>query len=138
LSARLSWRRAGGEDRSLALVLTLGAASAAALAPWMPLLARLAPACVFHALTGVPCPACGTTRAVLALAQLDPRAAIEFNPLVTVGLVVGFVLAAAALPWVMARGPVPVLSGGGLSARARGLAAGVLVAQWAWLVARGV
>ena len=134
----LSWRRAERADRSLALVLLAGAAGAAALLPWVPLLARLSPPCPFHAWTGLPCPGCGATRAVMALAGGDPVAALAWNPLATLGLIGGFVIAAAALPWVEARGPVPVLREGGLPVWARALAAAALAAQWAWLVAAGV
>ena len=134
----LSWRRARRRDQPLALGLTLGAVAAAMLAPWTPVLARLAPACVLHTLTGLPCPACGATRAVLALARLDPVAAFAFNPLMALGLGGGFIVAAVALPWVAARGPVPIVLGGGLSPRGRALAGCVLAVHWAWLVARGV
>lgn len=39
------------------------------------------PFCPLRTLTGVPCPLCGSTRALLALAQLDFAAAFRFNPL---------------------------------------------------------
>ena len=35
--------------------------------------------CVFHALTGLYCPGCGTTRMVLSLAKLDFRGAVRYN-----------------------------------------------------------
>ncbi len=132
-----AWRRATAADRPLAIVLAGGALAARALAPWAPLLSRLVPACAFHALTGLPCPGCGTTRAVLALARLDVAAAFAFNPLAALGLAGGFLVAAAALPWVALGGPLPLVRGGGLPPRLRVLAGIVLAAQWAWLVARG-
>jgi hypothetical protein len=134
----LAWRRAAPADRPLALVLLLGAAGAAALLPWVPLFARFAPACPFHAWTGLPCPGCGTTRAVTALAGGDLAGAFAWNPLATLGLAAGFLVAALALPWVEARAPVPVLRPGGLPAWSRALAAAALAAQWAWLVAARV
>lgn len=36
--------------------------------------------CLFRAATGVPCPGCGTTRALLRLGQLRLRDAVELNP----------------------------------------------------------
>ena len=37
-------------------------------------------ACLWRALLGVPCPGCGMTHALLALARCDWRAAWQFNP----------------------------------------------------------
>ncbi|MCX6227509.1 MAG: DUF2752 domain-containing protein [Bacteroidia bacterium] len=37
--------------------------------------------CLFKSLTGLPCPACGTTRAVTALVKLKPVESIAINPL---------------------------------------------------------
>ncbi len=37
--------------------------------------------CLFHRLTGLPCPGCGMTRGVLALLGGDVRAALAFHPL---------------------------------------------------------
>ena len=39
------------------------------------------PLCAFHALTGLPCPTCGITRAFSFLLHGDPRSAFLFNPL---------------------------------------------------------
>jgi hypothetical protein len=44
------------------------------------------PQCYFHALFGIPCLTCGSTRAMLALAHGSFRAAWEFNPLATLTL----------------------------------------------------
>ena len=40
------------------------------------------PICQFRNLTGVPCPLCGGTRAMRSIAELDPLAAVQLNPLV--------------------------------------------------------
>lgn len=37
--------------------------------------------CPIRFLTGVPCPTCGTTRALLSLARLDLRGYVYYNPL---------------------------------------------------------
>lgn len=37
--------------------------------------------CPFRALTGLPCPGCGMTRAMLSLGQIKPAGAAAFNPL---------------------------------------------------------
>ena len=35
--------------------------------------------CPFHAITGLPCPGCGMTRAMISLGQLKLEAAMEYN-----------------------------------------------------------
>ena len=44
--------------------------------------------CVFKGLTGLPCPTCGSTRAVARLFDLDPAGALAMNPFTTVVAVV--------------------------------------------------
>jgi hypothetical protein len=133
----LAWRRARPEDAPLAWLCAIGVASGLALVPFAPLLARFAPACVLHTMTGVPCPTCGSTRAVLALAALDVPRALSWNPLVTVALV-GIAAAGFAAPaWVAARGPLPL--GDEAACRwLRILAPAALLANWLYLVLRGV
>lgn len=60
------------------LLLLAGAGLAANLAlRWeIPL-----PFCGLREFTGIPCPACGSTRSLLAWTHLDPLAAFRFNPL---------------------------------------------------------
>lgn len=123
----------------LGLLWGAAAASAAALAGFGPsFLARAAsvlPPCPLHALAGVPCPACGSGRATLALARLDLPAALAWNPL----------FAAAAVAFV-AGGLLALLlalSGRGVrEPRTLPVAARVgvvlaFVANWAWLVVDG-
>jgi hypothetical protein len=50
--------------------------------------------CVFKGLTGLPCPTCGSTRALGRLFDLDPAGALGMNPFTTV---VAVVLAAWAV-----------------------------------------
>jgi len=52
--------------------------------------------CVFRNLTGVPCPTCGSSRAVLAVVQGRPLEAIAFNPFVTA-------VGALAIAWLAVR-----------------------------------
>ncbi len=74
--------------RLLALVyLAIAALGWAALHWWGEGIARAA-RCPLLATTGLPCPTCGGTHAALALARLDPLAALRANPLVTVGALV--------------------------------------------------
>ena len=108
------------------------------LLPWASLVAPLAPACPFHAWTGLPCPGCGTTRALVALSGGDAWGALLWNPLATLATLAAFAVAALAVPWVAAQGPLPVFAGGGLPRPLRVTAVGALGLQWLWLVARGV
>jgi Protein of unknown function (DUF2752) len=47
---------------------------------------RLTPDCVFKGLTGIPCPTCGSTRAVVQLSHGDFLSAFVMNPLATLCL----------------------------------------------------
>ena len=53
------------------------------------------PFCALRKLTGIPCPACGSTRSLLAWTHLDPVAAFLFNPLF-------FLACAGVAVWAMA------------------------------------
>lgn len=54
---------------------------------------RWFPSCIFHKVTGLYCPGCGSTRAVYKLVHGDVIAAMRFNPLVVIGL------SASGLSW---------------------------------------
>ena len=93
--------------------------TAAGLIALSPLAARLAtgiPACPLLTVVGIPCPACGTTRAALALSSLDPLGALALNPL-------------AAFAWL-------ALVGGGLVAGVYALMGGE-VREPRWFVSAG-
>jgi hypothetical protein len=40
------------------------------------------PGCIFHEITGFPCPTCGGTRSLIALSRLDLVSSLMYNPLV--------------------------------------------------------
>lgn len=58
--------------------------------------------CTFAKLLHVPCPACGSTRSMYALAHFDLPGVLRFNPLAPLVVVCIVVLAARAI-YVMAR-----------------------------------
>lgn len=132
----MRWRAATRDDRLLAAVWAAGSCGfllfGKALALWAPLL----PGCLFHAWTGVPCPSCGTTRAVLGLAGWDWLGALGWNPLAAtsgmLALAGGFVLPA----WIAGLGVVPCLPGQ-ISWRARAALVMLLAANWAYVIHRG-
>jgi hypothetical protein len=85
MNATLRQLRPGESDPEL---LLLGASAGAVawggawLASGLPL-----PRCLFHAVTGCPCPTCGATRCVMALLHGRVAEALSWNPLVFTGLV---------------------------------------------------
>ena len=78
---RFQWRPPipGGRDPELIWGSIL-AASALIAAIWLKL-GLPTPLCPLHALSGIPCPTCGATRAVAALIQGEIARAIILNPL---------------------------------------------------------
>jgi hypothetical protein len=61
-------------------------AGAALLFAFNPASSRLLPPCPFHALTGLYCPGCGSTRACHHLLHGRIATAFDFNPLMVVSL----------------------------------------------------
>jgi len=124
-------------DRALGLCWGAAAAASIALAPLADRAAELAPACLFRSMTGLPCPTCGSTRAVLALARLDLAGAVVLNPLAAAAAIVfvagGLIAAIAALAGRPLREPQRYPP----AARIALLAA--VAANWVWLLeaARG-
>ncbi len=127
--------RARGLRRSAVASLLAGGMALAAVAwpvAWLPV-------CPFHRLTGIPCPTCGATRCVKALLHGDWAMAIQLQP-----LIVAIVMAAAmwlAYAWGMAvfGWPYPVAAANRREKWLLGISAAALVlANWAYLVVRGV
>ena len=50
-------------------------------------LALPTPLCPLHALAGIPCPTCGSTRAASALVHGDLAAALAWNPIMTLVMI---------------------------------------------------
>lgn len=95
------------------------------------------PVCLFKALSGLPCPTCGSTRAVGRLVHLDPVGALVMNPLATLAVAVLAMWALADFA-LLARGRALDLEmGRPLGRAARGLAVAVVVVNWAYLLASG-
>lgn len=115
-------------------------ATAAVLAlalPWLPALASLGGGCPLREWTGWPCPTCGGTRAIAALARGDLVRAVRSNPVVAAGFVGFELVGLAAYPWLRWRGIVPVVPVE--TTRKLGVAALlIVVANWVWLVFSGV
>ncbi len=85
-----AWARAHQVGLLALALAAVGVAGAAvgATARWAagPRLLSLAPPCLFHRLTGLYCPGCGSMRAFYHLARGEPLAALGSNPLLLVAL----------------------------------------------------
>ena len=74
---------------------TLGALAAGVLFFFDPAKCSFYPPCLWHALTGLACPGCGSTRALHQLLHGHLAAAFHLNPLLVLALPLGF--------WLLAR-----------------------------------
>ncbi len=99
-------------------------------------LSRFVGQCQFHAWTGIPCLTCGATRAIVAMGAGRFLEALRANPLLTAGVALTILYTPAA--WLLWLGKLPrprlrIPSAGARWAVA-GLAVGLLVAQWLFLI----
>jgi len=129
------WRPPTREERQLAWLWGATAVSSLLLRPFWLALAPLAPACPFRAITGIPCPTCGTTHAAVALLHGDVATALAANPLTMLAGIV-FVLGGVLAPiWAALRLPAPDLSSPLPMWVRLGMVA-ALAANWAWVIWR--
>ena len=130
----MTTRPASREERHLAFLWLAAAASALALRPlWLAAAPNLRP-CVFRAITGIPCPTCGTTRAATAFLNGEILAAFAANPLAA-GFGLLFVVGAPlATLWAIARWPVPLLPTP-IPMWIRVSAVALVAINWLWVLA---
>jgi TRAP-type C4-dicarboxylate transport system permease large subunit len=125
-------RPANPTERQLAMLWGAAAASVVILRPLWIIIAPHLRACTFRRLTGIPCPTCGTTRTALALLDFN-IGAFAVNPLATLAGIFFIVGGAAALIWVLLRGPVPMTSRGWSRRWTRAIVAVILI-NWFYLI----
>jgi hypothetical protein len=92
--------------------------------------------CVFARVLHLPCPACGSTRAVLALVHGDLDAVLRMNPLGPVAAVLLGFFALQALASVLRRGDFQAVGEGRLGAIAKRALAAVVVLEIVLWIAR--
>lgn len=100
---------------------------------FLPVLA-LAPPCAFKALTGVPCPTCGSTRAIVHLSHGDVASAFFMNPLVLAVAVAALVyLFYSLFTFLFAAPRIVVAFSGNEKGRLRVLAVLLILVNWLYL-----
>ena len=125
----------GLADRWVAALWAVAAGGSLLLRPLLDWAPGLLPRCFWHAMTGLPCPTCGTTRAAVALLHGHPWTALSFNPL-TGAAGCAFLLGGAIVPlWVLLNAPVPVLDA---SPRLRVAVVVLFLANWVYLILAGI
>ena len=87
--------------------------------------------CLFHRLTGHPCPTCGTTRGLLAMARGAWRESFAWNPMTMTGAVIGSV---AMLGRVIAAKTIDIQFTNGERRLLMAAALVILGFNWAWLI----
>ena len=93
--------------------------------------------CYMKALTGLPCPTCGSTRALGRLFALDAPGAFAMNPLAALGALVLVAWAVADLALLPRRRALGIEVTAPAGSALRVAAAAALVANWAYLLAAG-
>jgi hypothetical protein len=93
--------------------------------------------CYMKALTGIPCPTCGATRALAHLVQFDPAAALAMNPLAAGAALLVALWAAADLLLLPRRRALAIALAPGAARALRVAAPILLAANWVYLVAAG-
>jgi hypothetical protein len=127
-------RQARTEERQIAVLWGVAALATLLLRPFWLALASFLPACPFRAITGIPCPTCGTGHAALALLHGHFLAALTCNPLTSIAGV-GFIAGGLIAPiWVLLHGRLPAVPAP-LPRAARMAIVLALLANWAWVVA---
>jgi hypothetical protein len=93
--------------------------------------------CVFKGVSGLPCPTCGSTRALGRLVALDFAGALAMNPLTTIAAVVLAAWGIADLALLPRRQALGLEVSPRFGFALRVLALGLFLANWVYLVAAG-
>ncbi len=96
---------------------------------------EILPPCPFRAVTGIPCPSCGTTRSLVHLAHGDIAGSLILNPLFSLAMIIALLLffaRSARLPFNRSRITLTHTRREGTMLRA-GMA-GIFLANWIYLI----
>lgn len=136
----MPWRHLRKDEFNHELVWLLVTVGAALLGFFWLSSGWATPRCLWHELTGIPCIACGGTRCVRHLLHGDWLGAFRMNPLVFVALgsvalydLYALIVLTFRLPRLRF-GPWPAWAGWTV----RGTVIALMIANWAWLIARRV
>lgn len=136
MRAHLCKDTVGWNDPGWAMVLVGG--SAALVVHYLGPLLSMLPPCVFHTLTGMPCPTCGSTRAFAALVDGNLLAALRIQPLFAIGCLIAIGLGALAVAARITGARITVA----LTERDRFLIRWTLIAavliNWVYLLSAGI
>jgi hypothetical protein len=83
---RISLRKKRSGEIEFGIIFGSLAIIALVAARYLPLM-DIMPSCLFKALTGFPCPTCGTTRSLVNLAKGDLPGSLLMNPAVALGMI---------------------------------------------------
>ncbi len=100
----------------------------------MPVLS-LMPSCAFRRLTGIPCPSCGATRSVVALARGDVIASFMMNPLTALCFLAGvliFLYSLATIAFALPKINMLLSSKEEIALKASVIV--LILAQWIYLI----
>jgi hypothetical protein len=133
------WRPlAPGETDHETLWASVAAALAVMLVLWVGFVEWPPTICPLRAVTGLPCPTCGATRALYAFTGGDVGAALRFNPLVAGAMLLALpYLAYASTVALLGLPRLRVRTGAGMALVARAVAVSAVLANWAFLIADG-
>jgi hypothetical protein len=133
---RMTWSPRRPGDIEYGLIFGAIAVLALAAAAVLPV-TELAPVCTFRSMTGLPCPACGSTRSLACLAHGQFLASAALNPLFVAAVsaaLIAFLLNGVLILFRLPRPSLHMTTGEGICIR--WLAALLVVAQWAFLILR--
>jgi Protein of unknown function (DUF2752) len=96
---------------------------------------EILPPCLFRAVTGIPCPSCGTTRSLVHLAHGDIAGSLILNPLFSLAMIAALFLLFARLTFLpFNRSMITLTHSGREGTLLRAGMAVIFLANWIYLM----